>query len=171
MHYLRSPNLAIDITSLTLSDLEPPELVNIHSAFYQGQYQDVVDFDTSAFSPENQLPARVLQLRAKIVLGQPEEVLSEIEGGDTPDLVAVKALAQHAAGDTSSALHAAQELAEKCSENATVQVLCGTVLHAEGQSEEALVLLMKHQGNLEAYVCSAHSILTRIFVNFPSSSP
>ncbi|KAN0079390.1 Coatomer epsilon subunit domain containing protein [Elaphomyces granulatus] len=126
------------------------ELVNIHSAFHQGQYQDVIDFDTSAFSPENQLPARVLQLRSKIVLGQPEEVLAELEGEDTPDLVAVKTLAQHAAGDTASALHVAQELAEKYSENATVQVLCGTVLHAEGQSEEALALLMKHQGNLEA---------------------
>lgn len=126
------------------------ELVNIHSAFHQGQYQDVIDFDTSAFSPENQLPARVLQLRSKIVLGQPEEVLAEIEREDTPDLVAVKTLAQHAAGDTASALHVAQELAEKYSENATVQVLCGTVLHAEGQSEEALALLMKHQGNLEA---------------------
>jgi len=126
------------------------ELVNIHSAFHQGQYQDVIDFDTSAFSPENQLPARVLQLRSKIVLGQPEEVLAEIEREDTPDLVAVKTLAQHAAGDTASALHVAQELAEKYSENATVQVLCGTVLHAEGQSEEALALLMKHHGNLEA---------------------
>jgi coatomer protein complex subunit epsilon len=91
-----------------------------------------------------------LQLRSKIVLGQPEEVLAELEGEDTPDLVAVKTLAQHAAGDTASALHVAQELAEKYSENATVQVLCGTVLHAEGQSEEALALLMKHQGNLEA---------------------
>jgi coatomer protein complex subunit epsilon len=105
-----------------------------------------------------------LQLRSKIVLGQPEEVLAELEGEDTPDLVAVKTLAQHAAGDTASALHVAQELAEKYSENATVQVLCGTVLHAEGQSEEALALLMKHQGNLEAYVL----FLPLIFIKLES---
>lgn len=111
------------------------------------------------------MPARVLQLRSKIVLGQPEEVLAEIEREDTPDLVAVKTLAQHAAGDTASALHVAQELAEKYSENATVQVLCGTVLHAEGQSEEALALLMKHQGNLEAYVL----FLPLIFIKLESS--
>ncbi|KAJ5188328.1 Tetratricopeptide-like helical [Penicillium cf. griseofulvum] len=127
------------------------ELLNIHSAFHSGQYQNVIDFETSALSPENQLPAQVLRLRAQIALGQYEESLAEpsIEE-DSPDLSAVRALALQSAGKTDAALQLAQELAENYPENNTVQVLAATVLQAQGHSEEALALLSKHQGNLEA---------------------
>ncbi|PCG92722.1 Tetratricopeptide-like helical [Penicillium occitanis (nom. inval.)] len=137
------------------------ELVNIHNAFHQGQYQTVIDFDTSSFSPENALPSRILQLRARIALGQTEDVLTDIEGetDDVPDLAAVKALAQQVAGNTEEALALAQKLAETQSENATVQVLAGTVLQAQGQTEEALALLGKHQGNLEAVALSVQIYL------------
>ncbi|EIT78903.1 unnamed protein product [Aspergillus oryzae] len=129
------------------------ELINIHNAFHQGQYQEVIDFDTSALSSENHLPARVLKLRAKIALGQTDQVLSDVDGEeDTPDLAAVKALAQQTAGDSEAALKLTQDLAENYPDNATVQALGGTVLQAQGLSEEALALLAKHQGNLEAYV-------------------
>lgn len=67
-----------------------------------------------------------------------------------PDLVAVRALAQHAAGQREEALKEVEVLVEKSGENGTVQVLGGTVLQAEGRSEEALGLLGRHQGNLEA---------------------
>ena len=74
------------------------ELFNIQTAFYQGQYQTVIDFDTSSFSAENVLPARILQLRAQIASGQAEEVLADVEGEDeVPDLAAVKAFAQYIA--------------------------------------------------------------------------
>ncbi|KAL2821241.1 coatomer epsilon subunit-domain-containing protein [Aspergillus cavernicola] len=127
------------------------ELINIHNAFHQGQYQEVIDFDTSSFSPENNLPARILQLRSKVALGQPQQVLADVDGEeDTPDLAAVKALAQYAAGDVESALQLAQELAESYPDNASVQVLGATLLQAQGKSEEALALLAKHQGSLEA---------------------
>ncbi|PGH14583.1 hypothetical protein AJ79_02918 [Helicocarpus griseus UAMH5409] len=126
------------------------ELLNIHNAFHQGQYQVVVDFDTSSFSPENTLTARILKLRAKIALGQTEEVIADVEGEDVPDLAAIKVLAQNTGGDEAGALKGAESLAAKESENATVQVLVGTVLQAQGKSEEALALLAKHQGNLEA---------------------
>ncbi|KAH8698496.1 putative coatomer subunit epsilon [Talaromyces proteolyticus] len=135
------------------------ELVNIHNAFHQGQYQNVIDFDTSSFSPENALPARVLQLRAKIALGQTDEVLADVEGEDTPDLAAVKALAQNTAGDTESALTLAQKLAEENSDNNTVQVLAATVLHTQGKTDEALSLLSKHQGNLDAVSLSVQIYL------------
>ncbi|KAJ5382458.1 Tetratricopeptide-like helical [Penicillium concentricum] len=127
------------------------ELLNIHSAFHSGQYQNVIDFDTAALSPENQLPAQVLRLRAQIALGQYEESLAEpsIEE-DSPDLSAVRALALQSTGKTDAALQLAQELAENYPENNTVQVLAATVLQAQGHSEEALALLSKHQGNLEA---------------------
>ncbi|RAL17135.1 putative Coatomer subunit epsilon [Aspergillus homomorphus CBS 101889] len=128
------------------------ELINIHNAFHQGQYPAVIEFDTSALSPENQLPAGILQLRAQIALGQSDAVLADVAGGadDTPDLAAVKALAQHTTGDIESAYTLAQDLAENYPDNSTVQVLAGTVLQAQGHSEEALALLTKHQGNLEA---------------------
>ncbi|KAF4168956.1 hypothetical protein CNMCM6936_000367 [Aspergillus lentulus] len=127
------------------------ELINIHNAFHQGQYRNVIDFDTSALSPDNHLTARILQLRAQLAVGQTVEVLSAVDGEDeNPDLAAVKALAQLAAGDAESALQLTQELAENYPENPSVQVLGGTVLQAQGRSEEALAVLTKHQGNLEA---------------------
>ncbi|MCJ1351439.1 MAG: hypothetical protein MMC33_001423 [Icmadophila ericetorum] len=127
------------------------ELFNIQTAFYQGQYQTVIDFDTSSFSAENVLPARILQLRAQIASGQAEEVLADVEGEDeVPDLAAVKAFAQYIAGDVDNAVNAVMQLSSANSENGTVQVLGGTVLQATGKSDEALELLMKHQGNLEA---------------------
>ncbi|OJK04763.1 hypothetical protein ASPACDRAFT_1877953 [Aspergillus aculeatus ATCC 16872] len=128
------------------------ELINIHNAFHQGQYPAVIDFDPAVLSPENQLPARILQLRAQIALGQSAAVLAELAGEDdsNPDLAAVKALAQQSAGDLESAHTLAQDLAENFPDNGTVQVLAGTVLQAQGRSEEALALLAKHQGSLEA---------------------
>ncbi|KAJ5332357.1 hypothetical protein MYU51_019369 [Penicillium brevicompactum] len=127
------------------------ELLNIHSTFHSGQYQGVIDFDTSVLSPENHLPAQVLKLRAQIALGQYDEALAEpsIED-DSPDLSAVKALALQSSSKTDAALQLAQELAENYPENNTVQVLAATVLQTQGLSEEALALLAKHQGNLEA---------------------
>lgn len=111
----------------------------------------MIDFDTAALSPENQLPARVLKLRAEIALGQADEVLAAVSSEeDTPDLAAIKALAQQAAGSTDSALQLAQDLAENYPDNTTVQFVAGTVLQAQGHSEEALALLSKHQGSLEA---------------------
>lgn len=46
----------------------------------------------------------------------------------------------------------AQELAKKEGDNLSVQVLCGGVLADAGLVEEALALLAKHQGSLDAYV-------------------
>ncbi|EAA65441.1 hypothetical protein AN0665.2 [Aspergillus nidulans FGSC A4] len=128
------------------------ELINIHNAFHQGQYQSVIDFNTSSFSPENALPARILKLRAQVALGNTDDVLADIEGEteESPSLSAVKALAQFAAGNAEAATQLAQDLAENYPDDATVQVLGGTVLQNVGKSEEALALLGKHQGNLEA---------------------
>ncbi|KAL6715442.1 hypothetical protein ACLMJK_006403 [Lecanora helva] len=127
------------------------ELLNIHNAFHQGQYQTVIDFDTSSLSSENKTPARVLQLRAQIANGEAKQVLSSIKSeGKAPDFAAVKALAQYTTGDTSEAVSQVESLVETESENATVQLLGGTVLQAAGKTEEALSLLSKHQGSLEA---------------------
>ncbi|KAE8440681.1 hypothetical protein EG329_006818 [Mollisiaceae sp. DMI_Dod_QoI] len=126
------------------------ELLNLHNFFHQGQYQEAVDFDTAGLSPENKLPARVLSLRAQIALGQAEDVIADVQGEQDVELVAIGALAELAAGNESKALKIAEQLASESADNATVQVLAGTVLQAAGKSEEALALLSQHQGNLEA---------------------
>jgi coatomer protein complex subunit epsilon len=123
------------------------ELLNIHNHFHQGQYAEVIDFDTSGLSPENKLPARILSLRAQIALGQTDEVLASVKGQDEPELIVVGALAELAAGNEARALEIAETLAGEKSDNGTVQVLAGTVLQAAGKSEEALALLGQHQGN------------------------
>jgi coatomer protein complex subunit epsilon len=123
------------------------ELLNIHNHFHQGQYAEVIDFDTSGLSPENKLPARILSLRAQIALGQTDEVLASVKGQDEPELIAVGALTELAAGNEARALEIAETLAGEKSDNGTVQVLAGTVLQAAGKSEEALALLGQHQGN------------------------
>ncbi|KAJ4422679.1 hypothetical protein N0V82_002683 [Gnomoniopsis sp. IMI 355080] len=131
------------------------ELINIHTAFHQYQYETVVsDFDPSSFSTENHLPARVLQLRARIALGQADDVFSETKGEKQPELVAVNALALVGQGKTEQAVEAVEKLlsdgGDAVAENAIVQVLGGTVLAGAGKSEEALALLGRHQGNLDA---------------------
>lgn len=129
-----------------------PELLNMQNAFHQGQYNDVIDFDTTSLSAQNKLSARILVLRAKLALGQAEEVLDETDGeDDEPDLKAVRALAQYVTGDVSTAVEAVEQLTASSSENPTVQILGGIVLQGAGKSEGALSLLAKHEANLEAY--------------------
>lgn len=126
------------------------ELINLHNHFHQGQYQEVVDYDTSSLSPENAIPAQVLVLRSRIALGQAEDVLAETKGAKGPELAAVAALARQTLGEADEAVAAIKKLAETEGENVTVQVVGGTVLQAAGLSEEALALLSQHQGSLDA---------------------
>ena len=63
----------------------------------------------------------------------------------------MKALALYSTGEADTAVGEVEELAAASPENMTVQILGGTVLQAAGKSEEALALLTKHSGSLEAY--------------------
>ncbi|KAF5567714.1 coatomer epsilon subunit [Fusarium phyllophilum] len=126
------------------------ELINIHNHFHQGQYQEVIDFDTSSFSPDNALPARILVLRARLALGQAEDVLDDVKGDSQPELQALGALAEFNLGKADSAVETIEKLASSPANNTTVQVIGGTVLQAAGKSEEALALLTQHQGSLDA---------------------
>jgi hypothetical protein len=133
------------------------ELVNIHTAFIQGQYQLVLsDFNPSDFSESNRLAVQILQHRAQIELGNASEVLSAVpasKASSSPDLAAVRIYATFASkrGPYDDATVAeAEKLAEQQGENLTVQLLCGTVLARAGKQELALQLLAKHQGSLDA---------------------
>lgn len=123
------------------------ELLNLANHFYQGQWQEVIEFDTTGLSPENALPARVLSLRARIALGQAQDVISEVQGEQEPELVAVGALAEFAAGNEAKGLKVAEQLAAESTDSAALQVVVGTLLQASGKSEEALALLAQHQGS------------------------
>lgn len=123
------------------------ELLNLHNFFHQGQWQEAIDFDTAGLSPENELPARVLSLRAQIALGQAADVVADVQGESEPELAAVGALAKWALGKKDEAVKIATKLASEFADNANVQVLAGTVLQAAGKSEEALALLSQNENN------------------------
>ncbi|KAL8358014.1 hypothetical protein RB598_002683 [Gaeumannomyces tritici] len=128
------------------------ELINLHNHFHQGQFQEAADYDISALSPANALPARVLQLRARVALGQAEDVLADVEGeeADKPELAAVGALTRLSLGKTEEAVAAAEKLAADAADNTVVQVVGGIVLQAAGKTEEAVALLSQHSGSLDA---------------------
>ena len=130
------------------------ELVNIHTAFIQGQYDTVLnDFTTTDFSQSNHLPVQILRYRAQCALGQYDQVISSISDNDaksTPDLAAARTFASCLQKQSPNALQEAERLADAHRENLTVQLLCGTILARAGKPEEALQLLQKHTGSLDA---------------------
>ncbi|KAA8902577.1 coatomer epsilon subunit-domain-containing protein [Sphaerosporella brunnea] len=123
------------------------ELLNLHNSFHQGQYTSVISESTAGLSPTNQTAAKVYILRARIQTGEAAAVIQELSDATEPDLKAVKAFAEYTLNANAAEM---EQLVAAEAENATVQVLGATVLHLEGRSEEALALLGKHQGNLEA---------------------
>ncbi|TKA22499.1 hypothetical protein B0A50_07964 [Salinomyces thailandicus] len=130
------------------------ELVNIHTAFAQAQYTSVLDdYNSSDFAESNRLPVQILQYRAQCELGQCDEVLSSISNGDaqkTPDLAAVRALAKYLKNGSEDAVAEAEKLAETQADNLSVQLLCGTVLARAGKADQAVSLLSRHTGSLDA---------------------
>ncbi|KAM0719585.1 hypothetical protein Q7P37_003715 [Cladosporium fusiforme] len=132
------------------------ELVNIHTAFIQGQYQLVLsDFEASAFSESNRIPVQILKYRAQCELGQSSDVLSAISSADaqgSPDLAAVRTYASFLSkgAQDEKTVAEAEKLSEEKGDNLTVQLLCGTVLARAGKQEQALQLLSQHQGSLDA---------------------
>lgn len=128
-----------------------PELINIHTAFHAGAYQQVLDFDTSSFSSSNALPVRVLKSRSQIALGQAQAVSSELASEKTPDLAIVKLLADLEQGKNVT-VATKMLAAQHGQDNLTVQIIGGIILERDGETEEALELLSKHQGSLDAYV-------------------
>ncbi|KAI5847813.1 coatomer epsilon subunit-domain-containing protein [Morchella snyderi] len=138
------------------------ELLAMHTAFFSGQYQAVLDTDTSTLSPSNALPARIYVLRSRIALGDAPSVISELESeSNTPDLAAVKAFAEYTTGAKDAAIAAVEALVESAADNATVQVLGAIVLQNEGRSDEALGLLSNHVNSLEAVALTVHLRLSQ----------
>ncbi|KAI5204042.1 hypothetical protein E4T38_04915 [Aureobasidium subglaciale] len=142
------------------------ELVNMHTAFIQGQYQQVVDFDTSIFSAPYQPSAQILRYRAQLALKDYSAVASAISSSDASSnssLAAVKAYASYASsGFTSeSAVSTAEALSQSNSDDLTVQLLCGAVLARAGKTDEAVALLSQHQGSLDAVAMSTQIHLSQ----------
>jgi coatomer subunit epsilon len=135
------------------------ELLNITTAFYTHAYESVLEFDASSLSPQNRSIAQRLKYRAQIALGRARDVLSALGSARDPASQSIKALAQHSSGNPAGA-QLALSLAESEGEDAVVQVCCGIVLAASGSTSEAIELLSKHQGNLEAV-----ALLTQIHLS------
>lgn len=80
--------------------------------------------------------------------------MKEVKGQEsTPDFAAVAVLAEYKkrkSTDASAVVEKAQELAKAQGDNLNVELCCGTVLADTGLIEEALALLAKHQGSLDA---------------------
>lgn len=77
--------------------------------------------------------------------------VSSSEASKTPDLAAVRAFAKHIKDQTNEAAVAeAEQLAGSQADNLSVQLLCGSVLAGAGKTEQALTLLGRHQGSLDA---------------------
>ena len=135
------------------------ELVHIHTAFTQGQHSLVIsDYSPSSFSSANALAVQILQYRSQCALGQYDDVIAAISDSDakgTPDLAAARlyasfllSLQQGKNGE--DAVQEAEKLAEKAGDNLSVELLVGTVLARSGKQEQALALLSRHQGSLDA---------------------
>lgn len=141
------------------ANLSSSELLNITTAFYTHAYPSVLEFDISSLSPQNRSTAQQLKYRAQIALGQARDVLSTLSSAKDPASQSIKALAQHSIGNPAGA-QLASSLAQSEGEDAVVQVCCGIVLAASGSKAEAIELLSKHQGNLEAV-----ALLTQIHLS------
>lgn len=146
------------------------ELVNLHTAFIQGQYSNVLsDFQPSQFSSSNALPVQILQYRAQCALGQAEDVIASISDADaeaTPDMAAVRTYASYLTslakgGEGADAIAEAERLGEAHGENLSVELLCGTILARAGKGEQAVALLQKHQGSLDAVALLAQIHLSQ----------
>lgn len=100
------------------------ELLNIHNAFHQGQFQETIDFDTTSFSSENTVSAQVLKYRAQIAKGQAKAVIDSVgEDANQPEFSAIKAFALYCLGNEDEAQQEVDRLVEYSSENAVVQIL------------------------------------------------
>jgi coatomer protein complex subunit epsilon len=102
-------------------------------------------------------------------LGQSSSVLQELEGSKEPDLIAVGILAEYtykngAGKSTENVLERAKGLAQTQADNLNVQLCVGTVLADAGLNEEALALLAKHQGSLDAValIVQVHLSMNRV---------
>ena len=127
------------------------ELTPLHTAFHQGQHALAATLDLPSLAASNTLPARVLQLRARLALGQADAVLADVENETAPELVAVGALARVLLGDVEGGVEVVEGLVGdlKDGDNGVVRVLGGVVFVVAGRVEEALALVGGHQGSCE----------------------
>lgn len=138
-----------------------PELYQIRSYFYQGNFLNVVNEPVANMLRSDE--AQLYKYRSRIELGQAKQVAEEMsEAGSTgAGFEAVKAYAEYRAGEKEKAVEDISELIQADSEDDTVQVIGATILYLEGRLDEALGLLSKHENNLEAsayFMTLAHDL-------------
>lgn len=75
---------------------------------------------------------------------------SDVDGEDEIDLVAIKAFATYEKEHSDSSVAKLDSLGRENGDNSTVQLLVGAALAREDREKEALTLLGRHQGSLDA---------------------
>jgi coatomer protein complex subunit epsilon len=141
------------------------ELTDLHSALHQGQFQRVVDFDVASVSSAVQPHARLLQVRALLGLGRAADAAKlALTSGAGHDATLADAAAAccavitelhpatgaGAAEPSPAALAKLEALARGKPTELAIQLLCGTALVLSGRAEDALALLGRHEGSLDA---------------------
>ncbi|EGF77598.1 hypothetical protein BATDEDRAFT_37380 [Batrachochytrium dendrobatidis JAM81] len=144
-----------------MADASVDEVLALKNQFYLGSFQTVINEATNpATTPRTEtgkLDRRVLLHRAYICHGRFNLVLSELSAQETSmELRAVRILARYLASMTDQlqqqeAVADAVALAEMIPFDVSpvVYVLLGTVFYHEGQTEEALKLLVRAPKHLE----------------------
>ncbi|KAI9729445.1 MAG: hypothetical protein M1834_006826 [Cirrosporium novae-zelandiae] len=133
------------------------DLLPIQSLFLQGLHKRVIDFPITTLPQSAHLPARILQLRSRIALGEPDFVLSDTSSSDDqsiPSIMAARALATYAKGQHEKAVEAIEGLLDGAgAEDAGVCMIGGLVFAMAGRGEEAVQIIGRAKGeSLEACV-------------------
>lgn len=132
--------------------------MNIHTAFHQNLFQNVIDTDVSSFSESNTIAVQLLRLRSRIALQQYDQALSELKKLPSPTteykavercLAYLKAAKAQRTTVAETALQQVSELSKSNPDNANVQILCATALAASGNLDDALACLAPHKNKID----------------------
>lgn len=139
------------------------ELYLIQLAYYSGDYERVIEIGSADFSAVNVPSAQVLVARAKIALGQAEDVVTEYANvtDEQADLGAVRALALYTLGNKEASVESIDSIIAESKDNHNVQYLGGIILVLENRLDEAIELLSLHEGSLEAISLLVHIYLIK----------
>ncbi|KAJ3197396.1 hypothetical protein HK101_003822 [Irineochytrium annulatum] len=133
------------------------ELHSLRNQFYLGGFQQVVNDATNPAvvprSDQARNDRRVYLYRAYIAQGRYNPALNEITDSDSPELVAVKALAKYlTSSDTAGkegAVKTAQALVEQGISSPLLAVVLASIFYQDGLFEDALKAVVLFPKNLE----------------------
>jgi hypothetical protein len=129
------------------------DILPIKNAFYTGAYAKVAN-DYPALQPDLKYMARLYYLRSLLAVREFNQVIRSISPSDQPELLAVQLLAKYLLTPSDSFVAQMRSLVDSNDpENKDLHVSAASLYITHGLLEDALVLLSKHNRNLEWYPC------------------